>query len=84
MPDKTDAKKILTAFHLENWRRLLGHPILHVKPQLTDWHNLERQCCACTNFSCWDCNSSECDDCCEHQTVQVLLCWETRLLYCAV
>jgi len=26
MPDETDAKKILTAFPLENWRRPPGHP----------------------------------------------------------
>jgi len=26
MPDKTDAKKILRAFPLENWRRPPGHP----------------------------------------------------------
>jgi len=26
MPDETDAKKILTASHLENWRRPPGRP----------------------------------------------------------
>jgi len=26
IPDETDAKKILTAFSLENWRRPPGHP----------------------------------------------------------
>jgi len=29
MPDETDAKKILTAFPLENWRRPLGRVILY-------------------------------------------------------
>ena len=26
MPDESDAKQILTAFHLENWRRPPGRP----------------------------------------------------------